>query len=584
MDTPESSTQVGRPITRLDRVWGQNLSENGAKTQPKPTITWQLRQPHPDHIHMVTFTAQAFTADINIPPSPVPHLLLHPNVPPSEYESTLIHSAILDSQASLSQLESRLTAVLREFRQKRKALRRYSQVHQRLLSRKSHIPPEILSKIFTLCLPSDWTDRRVDARAMPVLLSQVSVYWRHVAVTTPRLWSSMYVWLGTDVSDRTMNMFETWLSRTHGTLLSIKVQGFPPSVEDEQTVTHPIMELILSCCHRWQHFTFDLPISLARSLSAVKDKLPCLESLSPLYHLSQFKELITFPFRNAFQNAPRLTDLDLRSYTTFSKLAVPWTQLTTFRASMELNDVIEILHHSPNLVNFSFTFQYQKPGTTPPLVHLPYLATLVINTNMNPANLFDCLIAPRLRNLDVSLVYCDDNYDGDTVWWDWLEPLLSLIFRSSCSIQSFTFLTRAIDFDADDLIRCLQAMPALQDLTLHSDNYGDHLEDILCCLIHRSAEPCVIPKLMYLDLEVAWYVSFRYKSLIDMIQSRWRIVDLGGNGVSDKPMVNVACLKVVILRVINSKQDSNLIARLRELKDEGLRIDLRDRRNKLMAF
>ena len=76
----------------------------------------------------------------------------------------------------------------------------------------------------------------------------------------------------------------------------------------------------------------------------------------------------------------------------------------------------------------------------------------------------------------------------------------------------------------------------------------------------------------------------QYKSLIDMIQSRWRIVDLGGNGVSDKPMVNVACLKVVILRVINSKQDSNLIARLRELKDEGLRIDLRDRRNKLMAF
>jgi F-box-like len=530
---------------------------------------------------MATSTAQAFTADIDIPPSPVPHLLLHPNVPPSKYESTLIHSAILDSQSSLSQLESRLTAVLREFRQKRKALRRYSQVHQRLLSRKPHIPPEILSNIFTLCLPSDWTDRRVDARAMPVLLSQVSMYWRHVAVSTPRLWSSMHVWLEPDVSDRTMNMFETWLSRTHGTLLSINVQGYSPSIEDEQTVTHPIMELILSCCHRWQHFTFDLPISLARSLSAVEDKLPCLESLFPRY-LQPSKDLITFPFRNAFKNAPQLTHLTLGPYTTFSKLTVPWTQLTKFRAAMELNDVIEILHHSPNIVDIFFTCPYQKPGTTPPLVHLPYLATLVIDTHRSPANLFDCLVVPCLRNLNVSLDQWDDDDVDDTAWWDWLEPLLSLIFRSSCSIQSFTFWTQVIDFDADDLTRCLQAMPALQDLTLHLEN-GRSIENILCRLIHRSAEPCTIPKLMYLDL-APWHESFNYKPLIDMIQSRWRMVGLDRDGVSDKPMVDVARLKVVILRAMHSKYNSNLIARLRELKDEGLRIDLRDHRNKPVSF
>ena len=151
--------------------------------------------------------AQAFTTDINIPPSSVP-------------------------------------------------------VHQRLLSRKPHIPPEILSSIFTLCLPDDWEDCGVCARAIPVLLSQVSVYWRYVAVSTPLLWSSMHIRLEKDISDRTMDMFETWLARTHGTLLSIMVEDFS-SVDEEQTVTHPILELILSCCHRWQHFAFDLPISLA---------------------------------------------------------------------------------------------------------------------------------------------------------------------------------------------------------------------------------------------------------------------------------------------------------------------------------
>ena len=234
---------------------------------------------------------------------------------------------------------------------------------------------------------------------------------------------------------------------------------------------------------------------------------------------------------------------------------------------MGFDDVIEILHHSPNLVDCSFRFNYHKPGTAHPLVHLPHLATLAVDTHMNLASLFDWLVVPRLRNLDVSLDYCEDG----------LEPLLSLVFRSSCSIQSFTFKTHDINFNADDLTRCLQAMPALQDLTLDLGRNGNAIESILCCLTHRSAELCIVPRLMCLDLSL-WWVSSKYKLLIDMIQSRWRMVHLDGDGVSDKPMVDVACLQVVILRSINSGLDPYLIACLRELKDEGMRIDLWDHR------
>ena len=520
---------------------------------------------------------QAFTADINIPPSPVPHLLLHGNVPPSEYESTLIRSAILDSQSSLSQLESRLTAVLREFRRKRKALRRYSQVHQRVLSRKPHIPPEILSSIFTLCLPSDWKNCHVYARAIPVLLSQVSVYWRHVALSTPRLWSSMDIWLETDVSDRTVNMFETWLARTHGTLLSIKVSSV-----DEQTVTHPILELILSCSHRWQHFAFSLPISLTRSLSTVKGKLPCLESLSPHYYYSRPEQL------NSFQNAPRLTDLNLGPHRTFSNLTVPWTQLTKLQADMDLDDVIEILYHSPNLVHLCVSPSDQKPGTTRSLVQLPHLATLVIDTEEGPTGLFNCLVVPHLRNLDVWLHSFEDADRSSTTWWDWLGPLLSLIFTSSCSIQSFTFRTLAVRVDEDDLTRCLQAMPALRDLTLQLDDDSaddDFAGNFLHGLIHRSAEPRIIPKLMYLDLRLC-LVPSEHKTLIFMIESRWRMVDHGGDRVSDKHTLDVARLQVVILRgiYICPKRHSEMLVRLRKLKDEGMRIELWDSWSEPVTF
>jgi hypothetical protein len=395
----------------------------------------------------------------------------------------------------------------------------------------------------------------------------------------------MNVWLEKDASDRAMNMFETWLLRTRGTLLSIRVGAGSGA---EQTVTHPILELIISCCHRWRHFTFLLPISLACSLSAVKDNLPCLESLSLHYNPLPFTAPYTF--RDAFQNAPQLTDLAVQSYMTFSKLAVPWTQLTIVRISVELglDDVIEILHRSPNLVNFAFTLGYRKPATTRPLVQLPHLALLVVTAHVNPANLFDCLVVPHLRNLDVSLVYCEAEEYGGTLWWDCLEPLLSLIFRSSCSIQSFTFKTQAVHIDTDDFTRCLQAMPAIRDLVLQLDDDDDDdgdefVENILCRLIHHmhSTEPCIVPKLASLDV----LVPFRYETLIDMIQSRWRMADHDGDGVSDKPTLGVARLQVVILRGIRySKRYSDLLACLRKLKDEGMRIDLWDYHRKPVTF
>jgi hypothetical protein len=70
-----------------------------------------------------------------------------------------------------------------------------------------------------------------------------------------------------------------------------------------------------------------------------------------------------------------------------------------------MDDAIEVLRHSPNLVDFAFWFPYQKLGTTQPLVQLPRLSTLVIDADMDPANLFDCLIVPRLRNLNVSIFF-----------------------------------------------------------------------------------------------------------------------------------------------------------------------------------
>ncbi|KAJ7170849.1 hypothetical protein C8R43DRAFT_68971 [Mycena crocata] len=60
------------------------------------------------------------------------------------------------------------------------------------------LPPEITSYIFLHCLapiPDDGYDleARPDLLAAPLLLLQVCSSWRSVAISTPRLWTRLYI-------------------------------------------------------------------------------------------------------------------------------------------------------------------------------------------------------------------------------------------------------------------------------------------------------------------------------------------------------------------------------------------------------
>ncbi|KAF9484317.1 hypothetical protein BDN70DRAFT_872825 [Pholiota conissans] len=59
----------------------------------------------------------------------------------------------------------------------------------------SDLPAEILSEIFSLCLPNsrlDYNEVQPDPRSAPILLCHVSSSWRSIALSTPRLWSHLH--------------------------------------------------------------------------------------------------------------------------------------------------------------------------------------------------------------------------------------------------------------------------------------------------------------------------------------------------------------------------------------------------------
>ncbi|KAJ7940156.1 hypothetical protein B0H13DRAFT_1454893, partial [Mycena leptocephala] len=79
------------------------------------------------------------------------------------------------------------------------------------------LPPEILAEIFIHCLP---TQEFVtpDLTTAPLILCGICRRWREVALSTPKLWNSLFLQLNTY---KTADFCQMWLSRARGAPLSL---------------------------------------------------------------------------------------------------------------------------------------------------------------------------------------------------------------------------------------------------------------------------------------------------------------------------------------------------------------------------
>ncbi|KDQ62007.1 hypothetical protein JAAARDRAFT_123034, partial [Jaapia argillacea MUCL 33604] len=89
-----------------------------------------------------------------------------------------------------------------------------------LLAPIRRLPPEIISKIFAHTLGPGLVDPL--KHPLPVLLTHVCSYWRHIALSTPTLWSSLSVEPRYDHnSAQTKQILDEFLARSGTAPLSI---------------------------------------------------------------------------------------------------------------------------------------------------------------------------------------------------------------------------------------------------------------------------------------------------------------------------------------------------------------------------
>jgi hypothetical protein len=385
--------------------------------------------------------------------------------------------------------------------------------------------------------------------------------------------------LKADKSDRAKTMVETWLSRTGDTLLSLEIY-----CNDEVIgmTTHPVLDTIISYSHRWQNLKFALPIPLISALSPVNNNIHNLESLVALGHGNDdrtpdyYRALDSRLY--AFEAAPKLRNLRMGYRIVPSMFAAPWKTLTKchifISPSSEVQEALSLIS-SGNLIDCALTIAAIVAIEPIEPLEMPHLIKFNIYADQDPAPIFNALFLPSLHTFTMTL-----NASGeDEHEWVWHESLVSLISRSSCCIRSLVFSFKHLTVHDETLIRCLQAMPALESLVLECDDSTGCLTDnLLLRLTNRDAEPCLIPALTHFGIDLSHIDlsdgNFDDGTLIEMIRSRLGTSDnLDGNGFSDGRECRVARLISATLVDAYLKLHPVTFLHLLEMSNE-YRIDL----------
>ncbi|KAL5495779.1 hypothetical protein ACEPAI_1243 [Sanghuangporus weigelae] len=77
------------------------------------------------------------------------------------------------------------------------------------------LPFEILVEIFSRCLPTDYVRLSTHPQLLPPFtFARVCSLWRHLVLSTPRLWSRIVLGRHGADSSKELLAFEFWLERT----------------------------------------------------------------------------------------------------------------------------------------------------------------------------------------------------------------------------------------------------------------------------------------------------------------------------------------------------------------------------------
>ncbi|KAJ7780094.1 hypothetical protein DFH07DRAFT_793748 [Mycena maculata] len=371
--------------------------------------------------------SKAEESDVNItaaPATPARHSkLMHTNEPPVSPESKSIQSVVSRTGTRLTYLEAEISLLkdrLKELEDERSALSEYHAQNTVILSPLRRMPPEVLGEIFSWTVPSlaELVDREEsDIECSPWVLTHVSHRWRAIALSTPSLWSLLYISFPRDYPPA---MVKTRLERAQ----KLKIHFFGRQEHDPRLQIE-MFKFLSEHSQRWEELSLQLTSDLVPLLDSLRDRLPLLRRLSIQWDGPESQTAVESI--SCFQTSVSLVDIDIYSEYRFVPTLLPMhRQVTRYDFDAPWETHYELLKSVPNLVEGRIHVYFDdEPWPTPETIDLFYLCRLYVSD----VNVLDYLRTPSLEGI---ALYVPGEGASDIV--PHLEPFLK---HSTCTLQRF---------------------------------------------------------------------------------------------------------------------------------------------------
>ena len=265
---------------------------------------------------------------------------------PSRSEVLEIRGIIRDADQRIAEIEAtsqRIRLVLDHLAQERRTIEDFANKHRVMVAPVWSLPPEILSHIFFLCLPvrMDWAEIKRSSLKNSIILAQVNRHWRSVALSTPKIWTTIHIDENSfpktynDNDQEEISMPKVFLQRSGVCSLSLRVYT--------SEYNEAILAILLPLAERWHRITLDIPLPMLSALSPISNRLLLLRTLE-IKAAALGRRHLTF-----FSNSPLLRHLITSCWFLDAFDILPLHQLTRWDTPTAAADMPKIFALAPSI-------------------------------------------------------------------------------------------------------------------------------------------------------------------------------------------------------------------------------------------
>lgn len=514
----------------------------------------------------------------NLVPSEMQARVITRMVSVKETEKIRVHLEIQVTRARLEKLAEELDSIQNDI-----------EVHKGLLSPARRVFPEILGEIFWFCLPSDHhTDFDPYYLRPPILFTRVCSAWRQVALSTPRLWRTIFSSVpqisvsipGIPVD----NSVETWLSLSRSCPLSIKLHDGSDSGPPHQD-WRLIADSFRRHSSRWEEIELCQPDTFLSMFQEICGRTQWLKTVDiTATRWKQHDDNGMEGLAAVLRSAPRLCRLYWTSgWLDFhpSLLSAPWSQLTRLHLDCRilLDDFNKFF---PQLVRTEYCYlrrvwgESSRPQLPRHTISLANMKIMNLSSAVDLTSIIQNVILPVIRDLTIHH-FAVSNAHPPSTWPQ--STFMEMLIPSTCHLRRLALHVQTV-VSEDEVLQCLRVASAtLIELSLKDS--VEVTDKVLLALLPVPEEvtTCATLCKKLSNIQLLNCLCSSDGTLAALIESRWKPEHQWGEysdaypGVSCLEQVDVCINSWTTLRGMTDHDDD--VKRLFSLQSKGLdcRID-----------